>query len=385
MTPSVTAAKRTRRFPRPQFSLRVLILLLTAFAIGFPIWYRWPYQETQVLDGGASSRTATWQRQWGGSRLQHGPQTANFWSKVDQTATYRHGILHGPWTEKMGNRYEQRGQYQDGEREGTWTARIDTRTVTRHYLKGRLHGANEFDNVNGQPLVAHFEHGRLTHLNDMPVDDAAINRFKRRNLDARLANELSRETQLDVVQMPLKDVALFLSDRHGLPVAVDAKHVQADRPVTADLRGLDFQSMLAILASSQGLAWDYRYGCLWITTPEQAAADNEPTGVEKLQPEEESALARVWNEPISIDVINKPLTTVLADLEQRLLFRIDTTRIARSEFQSRQFRVTENLPGFSSNSLPGIPFRHALGWLLYDTGCRCELDGDKLIILPPEN
>jgi len=29
---------------RLQFSLRLLMLALTAFAIGFPIWYRWPYQ-----------------------------------------------------------------------------------------------------------------------------------------------------------------------------------------------------------------------------------------------------------------------------------------------------------------------------------------------------
>src|SRR5262245_8824939 len=37
-------ARRTRWGLR--FSLRLLLAAFTAFAVGFPIWYRWPYQET---------------------------------------------------------------------------------------------------------------------------------------------------------------------------------------------------------------------------------------------------------------------------------------------------------------------------------------------------
>jgi hypothetical protein len=32
----------------------------------------------------------------------------------------------------------------------------------------------------------------------------------------------------------------------------------------------------------------------------------------------------------------------------------------------------------------GVPFRHVLGALLYKAGCRCELDEDTLVILPPD-
>jgi hypothetical protein len=37
-----------RWLPRPQFSLRLLLLAVTTFAIGFPIWYRWPIEEVTL-------------------------------------------------------------------------------------------------------------------------------------------------------------------------------------------------------------------------------------------------------------------------------------------------------------------------------------------------
>src|SRR5688572_12726396 len=68
---------------RFQFSLRVLLAAFTLFAIGFPIWYRWPYREvitTYVMAGGQPDKSKptgkyvrTWQRAWGGGRLKHGP------------------------------------------------------------------------------------------------------------------------------------------------------------------------------------------------------------------------------------------------------------------------------------------------------------------------
>src|SRR5205809_4736 len=65
--------------PRParlQFSLRLLLIAFTAFAIGFPIWYRWPYQEVReehIRVGPSILRSVVhWQRQWGGKILMHG-------------------------------------------------------------------------------------------------------------------------------------------------------------------------------------------------------------------------------------------------------------------------------------------------------------------------
>ena len=49
-TATPTAAPRRSRL---QFGLRMLLLGLTAFAIGFPIWYRWPFEEVEQKYFGA--------------------------------------------------------------------------------------------------------------------------------------------------------------------------------------------------------------------------------------------------------------------------------------------------------------------------------------------
>src|SRR5262245_65177422 len=77
-TATSTAVSRRSRL---QFSLRLLLLALTAFAIGFPIWYRWPFEEVEREYSSAKVSTAnkpyatitrTWRRKWGGGKVQHG-------------------------------------------------------------------------------------------------------------------------------------------------------------------------------------------------------------------------------------------------------------------------------------------------------------------------
>src|SRR5688572_14039685 len=79
-----------RWLPRPQFSLRSFLFAVTAIGLGFPAWYRWPYETTVVpsqefvVDPHCGQRspkdpdyrysrvTKTWQRQFGGPPLPHG-------------------------------------------------------------------------------------------------------------------------------------------------------------------------------------------------------------------------------------------------------------------------------------------------------------------------
>src|SRR4029434_4006687 len=95
-----TATKTPRSWPRPRYSLRVLLLAFTAFAIGFPVWYRWPYEEVEGTGRNGSlraERITTWQRQWGGGRLKHGPERTAMGNQTYKLATYRNGQKNGPF------------------------------------------------------------------------------------------------------------------------------------------------------------------------------------------------------------------------------------------------------------------------------------------------
>ena len=132
-----TAAGRPRAL-RLQFSLRLLFFAFTGFAIGFPIWYRWPYEEV-VLESPAGSpnpvrQITTWQRQWGGSRLKHGPERAVIDGKTVRVTSFRNGQKDGPYLDwSIGAENMQAiellppsgpvtfGQYVNGQKHGNWT------------------------------------------------------------------------------------------------------------------------------------------------------------------------------------------------------------------------------------------------------------------------
>jgi len=132
-----TAANKRRSWLVSQFSLRVLLLAFTTFAIAFPIWYRWPYEEREVYaEAGVSraERITTWQRQWGGERTKHGPERYTIDGVTFRSTNYRNGRKHGPHTEyTLIDGADSRGvyvirsphpievgQYADGEEVGPW-------------------------------------------------------------------------------------------------------------------------------------------------------------------------------------------------------------------------------------------------------------------------
>src|SRR5262245_30760941 len=98
---------------RLQFSLRVLLLAFTAFAVGFPIWYRWPYEDTELrypMKKGVPDKTkpaqlrvvTTWQRTWGGGKEKHGPRTKyNLSNNGRRVEHFEHDVLHGPFTQSV--------------------------------------------------------------------------------------------------------------------------------------------------------------------------------------------------------------------------------------------------------------------------------------------
>jgi len=369
------------RWPRLQFSLRLLLLAFTAFAIGFPIWYRWPYEETEEERDSAGTvqfkRITTWQRQWGGQRLMHG-ELRGVAGDLTTTSNFSRGKLHGPFTlrDKKG-RFNTTGQYVDNMKEGLWIEKRGKALTETPWLHDRLHGVAEITSHSGVKTTATFVDGRLTNCNGQPVDDRPVAALARRSLDKQIAEELEKTTNTDFVEMPLKDVAIYLSETHQIPITLDPIRIEdPDQPLTVALRGIHLRSALILLMAPHNLACDYRYGCLWITTADDAQDWHDPTGVSEIMPPKDSALARAWNEPASIDVVEVPLIRALGYLQERLAFQVDITRIQPTAEKPTLFPVTHSGKGF--------PFHHILGQLLYKTRCRCRLEGETLIILPPD-
>jgi len=411
---------RPRAF-RLQFSLKLLLLAFTAFAIGFPVWYRWPYEEIHTNPGTGDERVTTWQRQWGGGRLKHGVErrsagaTQMIVNSTDQiessfgfenveTTTYREGRKDGPYEHHAGQN-GLTGQYVDDLKDGVWLAKNGV-MVTRleSWRRGKLDGPMEVRQPAPRPargpgkkggtspkpesitIRLVFSDGRLTHFNGEPVADARGKSVSNRlfelygsgAIDERTEAELGKWTGIDIVEMPLKDVAMYLSDTHNMPLVLDPKlGPKSDLPLTGSYQGIDLRTALLLLTAPQGLGCDYRYGCIWITTAEDGHDWRDPTGVTELKPPKGSALELAWNE-ISppVDCVETPLTEVLAYLKQPLAIDIDATQIEETTANSS--------PPLITLSLRGVSFRDTLGQLLYRTHCRCRLDGDKLIIQPPD-
>src|SRR5262245_17397750 len=93
--------------------------------------------------------------------------------------------------------------------------------------------------------------------------------------EQRIFNELSKETNVDFVEQPLKDAMMYLGDLHKIPIVLSQKKleeasVSPDTPVTKTLRGVTLRSALRLILKDLELTYVIRDEVLQITTPEDA-------------------------------------------------------------------------------------------------------------------
>jgi hypothetical protein len=244
-----------------------------------------------------------------------------------------------------------------------------------------------------------FADGRLTHfdgkeLTTIGKSGAAGRLFALLDtglLDDRTHTELGKNSQVDFVEIPPRDAFLYMSELHGILIVVDPK-VDPDHrmAITADYEGVDLASLLLLLTAPHHLGCDYRYGALWITTADDCEDWHDPTEIEKIKPTPGSPLARAWNEPIGIDFFySPPLKASLDSIEQKVAISIDTSRVPDELPRKANLPVP---PGpWAPNAMTAVgasrgrPLHHVLGHLLYLWRCRCELDGETLVILPEDS
>jgi hypothetical protein len=378
-----TATHQTQARPRAwrlQFSLRLLLVTMLAFAVGFPIWYRWPYEEVEVQGKppDAVTRTTTWQRQWGGGRLRHGPEAWSYVPFGSAITNYENGIKEGPYLELRDGQVVASGRYRDGQRDGVWK-RLGGPFSPHHTVNwqdGKLDGPYETQFSDGRKSELRLVAGKLTHRDGQTIENRLYDVLQSGSIDdSRLVQELTGVTDINFIETPLSDALLFLSEQHEIAITLDTTKVaDPKQPLTDAFWDIDLCSALTLLTEPRGLACDYRYGTLWITTAEDVRDWRDPTGVAEIEPRAESGLANVWNEPVNLEAINQPLTTAVTQLTKPLAVPIDLSQMAASGTP-----VDPPVTHWPNR----LPFRHVLGALLYKAGCRCELDGDTLVILPP--
>lgn len=396
-------APRRRRL---QFSLRLLLLALTAFAIGFPVWYRWPYDKTELIypngvvtiagnqrwgpdksQPPAGRVVRTWQRPWGSLRLHH--VRTEFEQFEMQLKVVQHHIdgntsNHGPHLVMEKGKVKCTGQFDRTLRTGTWVHYSHGAKFTARWSQGLLDGLYEIEREDGRKSQVLFAKGRVISQDGRPVTNVLLDRLVALPIDSDLMAEQLRgvmPVDIELIETPLKDAASYLRELIGFPIYLDTRHVHnVDLPVSAQFIGIDRCSGLTLMLAPHGLACDYRYGVLWITTADDVKDWHDPIGIADIQPLPGSLLAASWNAvvPLGVEAVDQPLEAVIQSLAQRLAVEteIDTSRIAATPNTSPAFTVTANLKE--------LPLRHMLGILLYKANCSCRLEAGKLEILPSE-
>ena len=423
MTVSATPVRRSRFALR--FSLRVLFIAFTAVSLGIPVWYRWPYEETVVEpplpnDPFARFRTTvvlritSWRRLWGGGRIKHGPDRTVENGKTTLVVHYRNGKLHGlrqsfDFTESLleeesfrdnkkhgpyrrfypSGTLEEEGHWIEDQKHGVWAQYYQDGSLKCRFTwkQGRLHGpatvqtnlvkyglAWSDNQVFNYQLI--YSEGRLVTLDGRIVDDPLGKQLVEGWVGSRRIVEVL-EQPLGLIErdLPVSHIAQTISRSFLLPAFVDPLHVDPDLRVTINALEIDLASALAIMATNHDLACHFRYGSIWITSPDDANDWSDPTGVTDTAPSDGSDLELTWNEPVNVLVEEQPLVDVLEELAETVAIEIDVSQFDGGE-EAARYPV--------SLELKEHPFRHVLGILLYKTRCRCRLEGEKLVILPPE-
>jgi hypothetical protein len=272
-----------------RFSLRLLLLAVTVFAIGFPIWYRWPYEEVDDKQSANPDlrSTTTWQREWGGGRSKIA-RSKYFQGSRIRLETFRGETRHGPYEISSRDGSREVGQFVDGKKDGLWQI-FDSqgkKTESISWRLGRLDG--EMTRVGGEGSAREwtFAGGRLLTIDGRSAESywpavAAAKRNVPPELRAALHEDAIRP---NFKGTPLRDVVAFLAPSRETLVLIDRQHVDETKPITIDCEGTDLYSCLTMIAQEYGLACDVRYGAVWFTSPESALHWQDKTGVEALIP-----------------------------------------------------------------------------------------------------
>jgi hypothetical protein len=99
-------------------------------------------------------------------------------------------------------------------------------------------------------------------------------------VQATLQEKLNQRVDLDVVELPLKDVCQMLGEENGIQIFLQMKKleeasVSADTPITKQFKQVRLRTILELMLKDLELTYVEKDGLLLITTPEDAESTME--------------------------------------------------------------------------------------------------------------
>ena len=127
------------------------------------------------------------------------------------------------------------------------------------------------------PPITYLPLEQWQQVTDLREKYKSVDLHKPGSAEQRILSELSKTTNLDVVEMSLKDVVNYLSDLHHIPIVLSTKKldeagISSDTPVTKTLRGVTLRSALRLLLKDLELSYLIQDEVIQITTPDDAGA-----------------------------------------------------------------------------------------------------------------
>ncbi|MGI8977996.1 MAG: toxin-antitoxin system YwqK family antitoxin [Pirellulaceae bacterium] len=440
MTTNRVAKQRSpRRWFSPRFSLRLLMLLVTAAAVGSAFWWRWPVTQTTEKRQGSSvtKETSTYHRGLWGNLIKHGVHRETVDGEVVLEEHYREGLRHGPYRSLRVT-----GEFLLGEPHGTW--RFEPR---EHWNGGKLWYSLEYKN------------GRVIGDQNHPSASLLARRVSEGTLDQQmLSNALFADVDLEYPETPLSEVIEDLRERFNLPLAMRwkrktvvlapppqpdepplpamheipfsddwillepedleaARHLVDmrprslaspirpappapvvknihDAPVNVSLKQITMLAGFDAILTPLELVLDFRYGVFCVVDAQDAADWEDVTGVMQLRPSPKTPLADRLDLPAQLTSL-EPLRDVLqhfaATQEIPVEFRPanERTVVLASIPDDELPRLVQGVIRYGASTNPKrsatITLRQLLGLLLDQANLHCYEENGVLIIEPPKN
>lgn len=244
MTTQSTADKKSRRrWFSPRFSLRMLMLLVTAAAVGSAFWWRWPVTQTTDRARGIQvlRETFTYHRGLRGELIKHGVHRETVAGEVILEEYYREGVLHGPYRKSSYGEVIT-GEYYAGKQHGTWEFlprpdEVRDRTVTQyekpfgvyrveeHWNLGKRDGLFQWWDHTGKLCFSHeFKNDKLMTPQNNPTGNLLLKRIADGTLnDQELEHILLQRCDMEYHELPLKEVIEDCKERFALRLAMRSR------------------------------------------------------------------------------------------------------------------------------------------------------------------